>query len=235
MKRSVKRGSLHVLILVLVIALLITGFSFVRSLLVMSDEAFVSIAISGLESIGLLVSVLIAVRQLNDSKEISRASFIVELNRTFTESKGNVELYTALQDCRDGKCASGGECAAKGTCLLTFPKVVVSNYLTFFETIYLLEKNGAISFEMIDDLFAYRFFLAVHSQFVQQEKLAPQPENFKNIFCLEYEWIQYREKVAHKIDAENSVFKTRPLKDLMVTDSQKQIYDGWIKECKRFR
>ena len=235
MQRSFKKNSVRILIVIITVALMITGFSFIRSLLSLSDESLVSIAVSGVESVGLLVSLLIAVRQLNDSKEIARASFIVELNRTFTESKGNVELYTALQDCRDGKCPYAAQCAGENSCQLSFPKVMVSNYLTFFETIYLLEKSGAISFEMIDDLFAYRFFLAAHSRFVQQEKLAPQPENFKNIFCLEYEWMQYREKAAHKIDTEGSVFKERRLKDLMVTEEQRQIYARWTKECKRFK
>lgn len=235
MKPGAKRKSLFLLIAVLVIALIITSASFARELLSLSNETVISLVISAVETIGLLVSVVIAVRQLDDSKEISRASFVVDLNRAFTESQGNVDLYTALQNCRDSKCDIKDKCEEGGSCNLNFPKVVVSNYLTFFETIYLLEKSGAIDFEMIDDLFAYRFFLAVHSKFVQQEKLAPQPENFKNIFCLEHEWMLYREKVAHKIDKEDSVFKMRPLKDLMKTEEQKSVYRRWIKECRKFR
>lgn len=234
MKQTIKKKFLHFLIITIVIALIITIISFVRSLLSLSDEIIISMTVSVFETVGLLVSLIIAVRQLNDSKEIARASFIVELNRTFTESSGNIELYTALQNCLDSKCCQSDGCAVQTECILDFPKVVVSNYLTFFETIYLLEKSGAIDFEMIDDLFAYRFFLAVHSKFVQQEKLAPQPENFKNIFCLEYEWMLYREKKAHKIDSEDSVFKTLPLKDLMTTKDQKALYYEWIKECRKF-
>ena len=37
---------------------------------------------------------------------------------------------------------------------------------------------------------------------MQQEKLSPQPENFKNIFCLEREWLNYRQNKAKKIDKE---------------------------------
>lgn len=234
MKRNCRKISLSFLIILIIIALIISVASFARSLLSLSDETVISITISVFETTGLLVSLIIAVRQLNDSKEIARASFIVELNRTFTESPGNIELYTALQDCIDSKCDEKDRCGAGKDCLLAFPKVVVSNYLTFFETVYLLEKSGAISFDMIDDLFAYRFFLAVHSKFVQKVKLAPQPENFKNIFCLEHEWMLYRKNKAHKTDSENSVFKTLPLKDLMKTDEQKRLYSEWIKECRKF-
>ena len=234
MKQTIRRRSMYLLMIVIIVSLIITGATFARKLLAITGESIISIVISAFETLGLLISLIIAVRQLDDSKEISRASFIVDLNRSFVENQGNTELYTALQNCLDSKCDKMDGCDKAERCNLEFPKIVVSNYLTFFETIYLLEKNGAIDLEMIDDLFAYRFFLAVHSRFVQQEKLAPQPENFKNIFCLEHEWMLYREKVAHKIDKEGSVFKTRPLRDLMKTDEQKRLYESWIKECRKF-
>ncbi|MBE6904320.1 MAG: hypothetical protein E7480_06895 [Ruminococcaceae bacterium] len=234
MKYNYKKGVLVVFVFLVVIALIITISSFVKALLGLSDDTVISMAISIVEVVGVLISLIVAVRQLSDSKEISRASFVTELNRTFTENKDNMELYTALQDCLDSKCAKENNCTEETECNLKFPKVVVSNYLTFFETIYLLEKNGAIDFEMLDDLFAYRFFLAVHSKFVQQVKLKPQPENFKNIFCLEYEWMMYRKNKAGKNDAENSVYKKNKLENLLVTEEQKEMYSKWIKECRNF-
>lgn len=230
MKRKFKKQGLPILVVILTVALVITFLSLVKTLLSLSGESVISIAISAFETIGLIISLIIAVRQLNDSKEIARADFLVELNRAFTESEGNLELYSALQSCIDNDCVLEKGCggSTEALCQLRIPKVTVSNYLTFFETIYLLLCNGVISFDMIDDLFGYRFFLAVHSKFVQQMKLAPQPENFKNIFCLEYEWMKYRKEVAHKIDSENSVFMIRQLKNLLVTDEQKKIYEQWI-------
>lgn len=230
MKRTAKKRVLQSLIIVIVVALVVTILSLVKKI-VAYDESAISIAISAFETAGLLGSLIIATQQLADSKEIARADFLVELNRAFTENEGNIQLYTALQECLDCDCTHSGTCTEEGKCELKFPKVIVSNYLTFFETVYLLILNGVISFDMIDDLFAYRFFIAVHSKFVQQAKLAPQPENFKNIFCLEYEWLQYREK---KNDSEKSVFKMRELKHLMKTDEQKRIYSDWIKECKKY-
>ena len=233
MKRTAKKRVLRSLVIVIVVALIVTIISLIKKIIAY-DESAISIAISVFETAGLLGSLIIATQQLADSKEIARADFLVELNRAFTENQGNIELYTALQDCLDCSCEKGDNCTEESKCQLEFPKVIVSNYLTFFETVYLLILNGVVSFEMIDDLFAYRFFLAVHSKFVQQAKLAPQPENFKNIFCLEYEWLQYREKKAKKIDSDNSVFKMRQLKHLMKTDEQKKIYSEWIKECKKY-
>ncbi len=233
MKRTAKKRIQQALVIVIVVALVVTILSLIKKI-VAYDENAISIAISAFETAGLLGSLIIATQQLADSKEIARADFLVELNRAFTENQGNIELYTALQQCLDSNCPHGEMCTEESKCELEFPKVIVSNYLTFFETVYLLIRNGVVSFEMIDDLFGYRFFLAVHSKFVQQAKLAPQPENFKNIFCLEYEWLQYREKKAKKIDSDKSVFKMRQLKHLMKTDEQKRIYSEWVKECKKY-
>ena len=184
MKRKFKKQGLPILVVILTVALVITFLSLVKTLLSLSGESVISIAISAFETIGLIISLIIAVRQLNDSKEIARADFLVELNRAFIESEGNLELYSALQSCIDNDCVLEKGCggSTEARCQLGIPKVTVSNYLTFFETIYLLLCNGVISFDMIDDLFGYRFFLAVHSKFVKKMKLAPKPENFKNIF-----------------------------------------------------
>lgn len=178
-------------------AAVIVACCVVEALTVGHDAAQVApIIISIIEAIGLIVSLGIAVHQLTDSKEIARATFITEINRAFVENEHYMKLYDAFQDCLDGKCrfCENGTCQRDNSsiCQLDFPKSDVSNYLTFFETIYLLTKDHVIDFDMIDDLFAYRFFLAVHHPFVQQTKLQVQPQNFKNIFLLERDWISYR-------------------------------------------
>lgn len=229
MKRERKiHNTRRIIIAIIAIGVVISLFMLFTALFSLTADT-VAIVISACESLGLIVSLIVAVRQLDDSKEIARADFLVELNNSFVNNEGNLLLYTALQDCYDGKCDHKGQC--RHDCVIDLPKVVVSNYLTFFETVYLLICNGVVTFEMIDDLFAYRFFLAVHSDFVQQEKLAAQPENFKNIFFLEHKWLTYRDSVAHKNDKPDSVYRRRLLRDLMKTDEQKKIYDQWLKEA----
>ncbi len=138
-----------------------------------------------LEAVGIIPSIILAIIQLRDSKEITRAEFVTELNRSFVENKDYKKVYDALQAIYDGE--EGAE--ARG---LALTKGEISNYLTFFETLYLLCSKGVVSFAIIDDLFAYRFFLAVHSKIVQESKICPQPENWRNIFLLEREWLDYR-------------------------------------------
>lgn len=70
----------------------------------------------------------------------------------------------------------------------------LSNYLTFFEVFQLLIERGTLSIDMLNDLFGYRFFIAVHNPYVQRKKLVNAPENFKNLYKLEKAWVEYRKK-----------------------------------------
>lgn len=120
----------------------------------------------------------------------------------------------------------------------------ISNCLTFFETIYILKNRRVISFEIVDDLFAYRFFLAVHSDLFQKNKLGSQPENFRNIYKLEKEWLDYRVSIGKnsqkeldeacqrfaKMDAEqrrtakwNNVYEARQLRGLVDEDRYEKL------------
>lgn len=122
---------------------------------------------------------LIAV-QLKESKKLQEAEFIVNLNQTFVEHESYAKMYSAIE---------------KSDREQTEPKltrVEVSNYLTFFETIYLLVESGAIKMKTLDDLFSYRFFLIIHNETIQKMKLVDSPFNFRNIYYLEDIWMKYR-------------------------------------------
>jgi hypothetical protein len=160
-----------------------------------ASDTDVNLYISICEAVGVLITIAVAVVQLSDSKEISRASFIVELNKSFVENENYKKVYDMLQNSVDHNCEPQNYYESD-ECDLVLAKSDISNYLTFFETLYILYLRGVVSFDIIDDLFAYRFFLVVHSRVIQREKLIPQPENFKNIFMLEKEWLAYRVKVG---------------------------------------
>lgn len=202
-----KNGKGKNLFNILVIVLVIASVASTSIVLVHSKDY--SLVFSILQTVGLIVSLVVAVKQLSDSKEIARADFITELNCSFVENSSYTSLYNYLQNCLDGVCDCT-DCTEEGHCTLQVEKGDISNYLTFFETMYLLIKQGAVSFEMMDDLFAYRFFLAIHSQLVQEKKLCVQPENFKNIYRLENEWLKFRRKRGKSLDG---IYSQRILKD----------------------
>ena len=190
------RRNIVKVLLFLLIVIFIIGFSaLARKAFCPLDDIWLTILISTLEATGLFITIVFAIKQLIESKELARATFIMELNKAFVENSDYVNLYNELHACREiddncnHKADDGGECSR---CNISLDISVISNYLTFFETIHILNREHVITFDIIDDLFAYRFFLAVHSKFVQQKKLLKQPFNFKNVFILEKEWLEYR-------------------------------------------
>ena len=220
--KSVRQKALTSLLAILVIAVIISLANLLRIFFEFSDGDFFELLISVFEAVGLILSLFIAIRQLGDSKEIARAQFLTELNKSFVENPEYTKLYNALQDCVDGKCSFKEDCISQNKCLLSIPKGTVSNYLTFFETVNLLIEDGVLNLEVIDNLFAYRFFLAVHSKFVQESKIIPQPENFINILRLERKWLDYRKSIG-KIPKEGSVYATRCLETVIDSETYNQL------------
>ena len=110
------------LLAVLGIALIIVLANLMRRFLQVSDSDVLDIVISVVEAGGLLVSLIIAIQQLGDSKEIARAQFLTELNKSFVENPDYALVYNALQDCRDGICPLEGECGQTGKCMLAIKK-----------------------------------------------------------------------------------------------------------------
>ncbi len=150
-----------------------------------------------------LISILIAatgallvVIQLRDTKRIQSAEFIMTLNQSFVENESYSQVYTEL------------EAADKSGKEPNLSRIQISNYLTFFETFYILYKEGAVTLEIMDNLFSYRFFLAVHNNYIQRMKLISSPANFRNIYLLEKEWVEYRRKRGLKIYNEGYCLET---------------------------
>lgn len=130
-----------------------------------------------------IISAFLVYLQLRESTKIAESEFILNLNNLFVTNEEYTRMYDKLSKHKDGK-------------RLILKDSEISNYLTFFEVFWILKKDGAIDFEVFDDLFAYRFFLAVHNPYIQRRKLVKYPTNFKNIYKLEKEWIEYRRKVG---------------------------------------
>lgn len=130
-----------------------------------------------------LVSVYLLVIEIYQSRKINEADFIADLNTTFVTNPDYKKAYTFFEsyDFEDQPD-------------IGISNVDISNYLTFFETFQLLIENGTLSIEMLDDLFGYRFFIAVHNPYVQRRKLVRSPNNFRNLYKLEKTWTEHRKK-----------------------------------------
>lgn len=126
--------------------------------------------------------VLLAV-EIYQSRKITEAGFLADLNASFVTNEDYKRAYTLLENYDFEKLPD-----------IDMENVHISNYLTFFEIFQLLIDRGTLTIAMLNDLFGYRFFIAVHNPYVQKRKLVKSPENFVNLYLLEKEWMEYRRR-----------------------------------------
>lgn len=142
--------------------------------------------ISRLDTLSIIITVagvLLVAVELYQSRKISEADFLSDLNQSFVSNEDYKNAYMLFENYDFDTCPD-----------LELQNCHISNYLTFFEVFKLLIDNGTLSIKTVNDLFGYRFFLAVHNPYVQKQKLVKSPHNFRNLYILERDWMAYRRK-----------------------------------------
>ncbi len=122
--------------------------------------------------------------QMKRAKDIEEGEFIFNLNTTFSSSEEIKRIYKKL---------NGNEKLTESD------RIGIVEYLTFFESIYTFIDRKILGIGMIDDLFAYRFFLIVNNIQAQELELIVDAKFYKNIYSLDYVWRQYRLKNKKEI------------------------------------
>jgi hypothetical protein len=178
--------ALHTLLFCVVIILLL--FRVDKTVVAQENSwilAFCTI-ITAIGGVGAAVGIYI---QLKSSKELNEAQFIVSLNTNFTSNQDIINIFVLLeQSLKDGKDPFTANDKAKMTI-----------YLTYFESIQLLLDRNILSYKLVNDLFAYRFFLAVHNKYFQDMELLKDASYYRDIFRLHKGWITYRKSVNEGI------------------------------------
>lgn len=64
------------------------------------------------------------------------------------------------------------------------------NYLVYLESMAIMVENGVLHIRDIDDLFSYRFFLAVNNPIVQEQELLPYSDFYRGIYGLSERWVE---------------------------------------------
>lgn len=130
-----------------------------------------------------ILGVVLLAIEIYQSRKITEADFLADLNASFVTNEDYKKAYTLFENYD-----------FKNLPDIDMENIHISNYLTFFEIFQLLIDRGTLSIEMLNDLFGYRFFIAVHNPYVQKKKLVKSPENFVNLYRLERDWMKYRKK-----------------------------------------
>ncbi len=130
-----------------------------------------------------ILGVVLLAAEIYQSRKITEAGFLADLNASFVTNDDYKKAYTLFENYDFENLPD-----------IDMDNIHISNYLTFFEIFQLLIDRGTLTIDMLNDLFGYRFFIAVHNPYVQRKKLVKSPENFVNLYLLERDWIKYRKK-----------------------------------------
>ena len=68
------------------------------------------------------------------------------------------------------------------------------NYLAYMECLAAVEGRNVLHLDVIDDLFSYRFFVAVNNPVVQENDFLPYKEYYEGVFRLSQKWVENHRK-----------------------------------------
>lgn len=150
------------------------------------DETFMSI----ITIITAIVGAFGIWLELNKEQEINQASFILSINSDFYALGGKGTMYTAEME----KMLDEDFAGIKKLELKEEHHVMVIQYLVWIKTLSSLINRRMIKISAIDDLFSYKFFVAVNHPEFQRLELTPFKTAYRGIFKAHKTWKKYRDK-----------------------------------------
>ena len=157
------------------------------------DDTFVSI----ITIITAIVGAFGIWLELNKEQEINQASFILTINSDFYALGGKGTMYAAdLEKMLDEDFNGIKKLELKKEDL-----VMVIQYLVWVKTLSSLINRRMIKISAIDDLFSYKFFVAVNNPLIQEMELLPYKTAYRGIFKAHKIWKKYR--VKHGLEIYN--------------------------------
>ncbi len=142
-----------------------------------------SIVVDVLSFLATIVGTIFIAVELRSSSKTTCSDMLINLNNYFHENEALMSIYNQLDSCYEkGK---------KLDCSV-LDNSAVGAYATFFENLYLLEKNKIARMADIDALFGYRFFIFMNNPSIQEGYILPTSSSYSNLFELYSVWIDYR-------------------------------------------
>ena len=144
-----------------------------------------------ISTISLLAGVVALAVQLKREQDLNEAQFITEYNDRFTTDPKMVNIEMKLEKFSKSPLTE-----------IDFPDAErqdLINYLVYLEGLAALVSRDVLRIPIIDNLFAYRYFLAVNNPKVQELELNPDGEYYKGVFCIYEPWSTYRQKAGEPI------------------------------------
>lgn len=165
--------------------------------------AYYSSDISALSTVLTTVTALIAAvafwMQLKRTENLDEANFIMSLNDQFISNDEMTRIEHALE-LYYNQDFEGHEGALELVMEREHSDCQrLINYLVYMEGLAALIKRNVMHLGVIDDLFAYRFFIAVNNPIVQKFELLPYANHYRGCFELSEMWTKEWRKEGRPI------------------------------------
>lgn len=122
--------------------------------------------------------------QFKKDKQINEASFIVEFYQSFYEQERNIKVLNELDKKYSQETYKSLKTMASD----------VLNYLTWIRTLCDLINRKVLSYESIDEIYSYKFFMILNNKEVQEMEIYKHADLYKLIYRTHKGWTLYRKK-----------------------------------------
>lgn len=129
--------------------------------------------------------------QFKKDREINQSSFIIEFYKSFYENESNIKVLNIL----DKKYSKLDHENLKNPALYAD----ILNYASWIRTLCNLIDRGVVTFDTIDEIFSYKFFVFLNNKDIQELELIPCSELYKLIYRTHRKWSTWREKNGLKV------------------------------------
>jgi len=134
--------------------------------------------------------------QLKRERDLMEAQFLMEYNNTFITNESFTQVQKLLEDYKKG--------LLDANAIKTFDRQVLINYLVYLEALAALINKEVLNFELIDNLFSYRYFIAMNNPVVQEIELIEDAEFYRGCYVLHKRWSKFKKKNEREIIMEDT-------------------------------
>ena len=136
--------------------------------------------------------------QFQRDKDINESSFMLEFWKTFLEKDANIEIQKKCDQDID----------SKRTHFVKEDYDGILMYSQWLEALSAVINRNVLSFDFIDDMYNYIFFVFVNNKYIQKTELLPNIKYYQGIVKAYRTWEKYLTKKNKEIFlGENSLLK----------------------------
>ena len=165
------------------------------------DWTMVGSAAAAFSALATPFGIVFLIRQINCARQVASADFVLRLERDFANY---VDTYQKLRP--NGPWDPHHPGPADEADL-----VKLVSYLNFFASLHVIIRNRFLDLHTVNQMFAYRFFIAMHSPHIIGKIIAPDRAYWGQVLALYGEWMKLRHRLGKKTPQEKYAALLHPL------------------------